>query len=203
MLWDKMNFSRTNDGWRANVAAMTRNSGQRCNAHRGATSVRIAVRARGTATCRAWRRVNAITVSLVQGVTVPRLHTLGYTLSFLHGFATTACRDGSKVDSAPSEKESRIRVQSVCAIATNHTFVYAKILRFSERTDSYAREILLERIHLIRRVILTYFVTHHEQIEWIELSRKVIYHFAVYTIVNEILITKNCQILVLNNFLLK
>lgn len=50
---------------------MTRNSGQRCNAHRGATPWCIARSC--SATCRAWRRVNAITVSLVQEVTVPRL----------------------------------------------------------------------------------------------------------------------------------
>jgi len=39
--------------------------------------------------------------------------------------------------------------------------------------------------------------------EWIELSRKVLYHFAIFAIVNKILITKHCQILILNNFLLK
>jgi len=44
---------------------------------------------------------------------------------------------------------------------------------------------------------------HHEQVEWIELNQKVIYHFAVYTTINEILIIKNCQILGLNNFLPK
>jgi len=32
------------------------------------------------------------------------------------------------------------------------------------------------------------------------LNRKVLYHFAIFTIVNKILIIKNCRILVLNNF---
>ena len=68
---------------------------------------------------------------------------------------------------------------------------------------NYGFSILIVCIYMYKRVILTYFITHHEQVEWIKLSRKVIYHFAVYAIVNEILITKNCQILVLNNFLLK
>ena len=41
------------------------------------------------------------------------------------------------------------------------------------------------------------------QIERTKLSRKVLYHFAIFVIVNKILIIKNCQILILNNFLLK
>jgi len=50
-------------------------------------------------------------------------------------------------------------------------------------------------------MILINFVIHHEQIE---LNRKVLYsfvHFTISAIVNKILIAKNCQILVLNNFL--
>ena len=43
----------------------------------------------------------------------------------------------------------------------------------------------------------------HGQAERIKLSRKVLYHFAIFAIVNKILITKNCQKLVFNNFLLK
>ena len=35
------------------------------------------------------------------------------------------------------------------------------------------------------------------------MSRKVIYHFAIFVVVNRILITKNHRILVFNNFLLK
>jgi len=40
-------------------------------------------------------------------------------------------------------------------------------------------------------------------VERTKLSRKVLYHFAIFAVVNKILIIKNCQILVLNNFLLK
>ena len=41
------------------------------------------------------------------------------------------------------------------------------------------------------------------QVERVKLSRKVLYHFAIFAIVNEILITKNRQKLVFNNFLLE
>ena len=40
-------------------------------------------------------------------------------------------------------------------------------------------------------------------IERTKLSRRVLYHFAIFAIVNKILITKNCRKLVFNNFLLK
>jgi len=45
-------------------------------------------------------------------------------------------------------------------------------------------------------MILTYLIIHHEQVEWIELSRIVIYHFAVpfYVIVNEKLMFKDRRI---------
>ena len=41
------------------------------------------------------------------------------------------------------------------------------------------------------------------EIEWTKLRRKVLYHFAIFAIVNKILIAKNCRKLIFNNFLLK
>ena len=37
----------------------------------------------------------------------------------------------------------------------------------------------------------------------LKLKRKVLYHFAIFAIVNKILIAKNCRKLVFNNFVLK
>ena len=39
--------------------------------------------------------------------------------------------------------------------------------------------------------------------EWIKLKRKIFYYFAIFVIINKILIAKNCRKLVFNNFLLK
>ena len=40
-------------------------------------------------------------------------------------------------------------------------------------------------------------------VEWTKLRRKVLYHFAIFAIVDKILIIKNCRKLVFNNFILK
>ena len=40
-------------------------------------------------------------------------------------------------------------------------------------------------------------------IEWTKLRRKVLYYFAIFAIVNKILITKNCRELTFNHFLFK
>ena len=34
-------------------------------------------------------------------------------------------------------------------------------------------------------------ISNPEQVEWTKLSRKVLYHFAIFTMINEILIIKN------------
>ena len=46
-------------------------------------------------------------------------------------------------------------------------------------------------------------ITPRGQVERVKLSRKVLYYFAIFAIVNEILITKNRQKQVFNNFLLE
>ena len=45
-------------------------------------------------------------------------------------------------------------------------------------------------IMLLYRMSLKFDITHPEQVERIKLSRKVLYHFAIFAMVNEILITK-------------
>ena len=44
---------------------------------------------------------------------------------------------------------------------------------------------------IIYRVLLKYDIIYPEQVERTKLNRKVLYHFAIFAKVNEILITKN------------
>ena len=50
---------------------------------------------------------------------------------------------------------------------------------------------------------LNFDIIHPEQVERAKLNRKIFYHFAIFIMINEILITKNRKILIFNNFLLK